>query len=91
MAEVGLSSLPPTKSLIALLSGISVKGFFNFCAIRDLTMSTAETGASATAAAGPELEGGGAAATGAEVAVEEGADVGVGSVAAASSSTGSTS
>ena len=53
-------------------------------------MSTAETGASATAAAGPEL-GGGAATIGAEVAVEEGADVGVGSVAAASSSTGSTS
>ena len=84
--------------MIALLKGMSVKGFFNFCAIKDLTISTAETGASATAAAGPELGGGGgAAAAGAEAGEEEegvcALDVGVwpAAGAAASSSTGSTS
>ena len=95
--ETWFGDLPPTRSLIALLRGISVKGFFNFCAMRDLRISTAETGASATAAAGPEFAGGGgAAAAGAEAGVEEGTegvDAGIPLVAgvAGSSSTGSTS
>ena len=85
--------LPPTRSLIALLSGMSAKGFFSFCATSVRRMSTACTGASATAAAGPALAGGGAdTAVGAADGVGPLEEAGAADVAGvASSSTGSTS
>ena len=86
---------PPTRSLIALLRGMSASGFFSFCAIRDLTMSTAWTGASDTAATGPELVGeGGTGAAGAEDFGGADGEAALGSPeagAASSSTTGSTS
>ena len=54
---------------MALLNGISPNGFFNFCAINDRTISTAGTGTSGTAAAGPAFEAGEAELVGIEGAV----------------------
>lgn len=81
--------MPPTRSLIDLLSGISETGFLSFWAMMMRRVSTALRGSSGTEAAGPAPAAGAATATATGAAVTGAAEAGAASETGASAASSS--